>query len=465
MSARFITDSVIRGHHVSKSYFTPVVGRILPCVNERGNVHDIYAVAVKDDDTIVGHVPRAISSVCHMFLNKSGTTIHSEIVGNRIYSRDLPQGGLEIPCRYIFEGPPIYVDKVKRFINAAPCTVKNCHKNDSTTMVDMNRNSIIVDIAKTDFTDDQSTKSKAASLVLPIKKEEPTPHSGTGIVDVNTVNSEVGNGMGIEKHAIKCTDDAGKIIESLAHRETKNSSSGDNAEANFDHDTKNDEISSCSKRGYSTIKEISDMPDNNDHDKPAKISKIDATSIIDCIDDVWLQIDKISLTMFDKAQLSEGNRLNDHHINYAQCLLKRQFTNIKGLYLTLLQNKKLPKISHGLQIIFCSSRRHWIVASTIACVKNEVKIYDSLFSATDAETRRTIYNLFQIGKKPKIVFAKYQRQIGTEDCGAFAIAVATAIAFGINPSSVYFQQEKMRSHLLACFEKQELTPFPTLNND
>ena len=94
MSARFITDSVIRGHHVSKSYFTPVVGRILPCVNERGNVHDIYAVAVKDDDTIVGHVPCAISSVCHMFLNKSGTTIHSEIVGNRIYSRDLPQGGL-----------------------------------------------------------------------------------------------------------------------------------------------------------------------------------------------------------------------------------------------------------------------------------------------------------------------------------------------------------------------------------
>ena len=63
-----------------------------------------------------------------------------------------------------------------------------------------------------------------------------------------------------------------------------------------------------------------------------KISKIDATSIIDSIYDVWLQLDKNSLTMFDKAQLSEGNRLNDHHINYAQCLLKRQFTNIKGLY-------------------------------------------------------------------------------------------------------------------------------------
>ena len=173
---------------------------------------------------------------------------------------------------------------------------------------------------------------------------------------------------------------------------------------------------------------------------------------------------KNSLTMFDKAQLSEGNRLNDHHIN---CLLERQFTNIKGLYLTLLQNKKLSKISHGLQIIYCSNHHHWIVASMIACVKNEAKIYDSVFSATDAETCRTVYNIFQIGKKSKIVFAKFQRQIGTDDCEAFAIAAATAIpaaiaiAFGINPSGVHFQQEKMRSHILACFEKQELIPFPT----
>ena len=122
--------------------------------------------------------------------------------------------------------------------------------------------------------------------------------------------------------------------------------------------------------------------------------------------------------------------------------LKKQFSTIKGLHLTLLQNKDLPKISHGLQIIYCTSHQHWIVASTIACITNEMKVYDSLFSATDAETRRTIYNLFQIRKKPKIIFAKFQKQLGTDDCGVFAIAAATAIAFGINPSSVHFQQER-----------------------
>ena len=179
MSAFYTRESDIRGHHVSKAHFTPVIRRVLPCANERGNIHDIYAVAIKDDNTIVSHVPRAISSVCHMFLNKSGTSIHSEIVGNHIYCRDLPQGGLEIPCKYIFEGPPVYVDKVKRFVTAAPDTatsskVRNDCKND---------NAIIVGIPKTKFADNQS--SKAANLVLPVKKEEPTSCTASSIVDVN----------------------------------------------------------------------------------------------------------------------------------------------------------------------------------------------------------------------------------------------------------------------------------------
>ena len=192
---------------------------------------------------------------------------------------------------------------------------------------------IIAGVPKTNLADDQSTDSKAANLVLPVKKEEPTPCTGTSIVDVN---SEVGNGMGIEKHVTKSTDtNAGEMIdEPLTHRESKNiTSSGDITEAS----------PLCSKRNYSTINEVSDIHDNNDHDKPAKISKTDATSIIDYVDDVWLQLDKNSLIMFDKAQLSEGNRLNDNHINYAQCLLKRQFINIKGLCLTLLQSKNFPK--------------------------------------------------------------------------------------------------------------------------
>jgi len=50
---------------------------------------------------IVGHVPRAISSVCYFFLGKSGS-ITCKVTGSRQHSVDLPQGGLEIPCELIF---------------------------------------------------------------------------------------------------------------------------------------------------------------------------------------------------------------------------------------------------------------------------------------------------------------------------------------------------------------------------
>ena len=37
MSTCYITESVICGHHVSKDYFTPFIGRILSCEKESGN--------------------------------------------------------------------------------------------------------------------------------------------------------------------------------------------------------------------------------------------------------------------------------------------------------------------------------------------------------------------------------------------------------------------------------------------
>ena len=56
------------------------------------------AVAVERSGVTVGHVPRRISSICSMFLRRGGR-IDCEITGDRRYSEDLPQGGLEIPCK------------------------------------------------------------------------------------------------------------------------------------------------------------------------------------------------------------------------------------------------------------------------------------------------------------------------------------------------------------------------------
>ena len=50
--------SVIRGHHIYKSVWTPFIEEELMVEAEDGNEH---AVAVKKDGCVVGHVPRCIS--------------------------------------------------------------------------------------------------------------------------------------------------------------------------------------------------------------------------------------------------------------------------------------------------------------------------------------------------------------------------------------------------------------------
>ena len=80
------------------------------------------AVAVscgEDIDTVVGHLPRNISTPCHLFLRKGG--IKSCVVnGARRYSIDLVQGGLEVPCHLVFQGSPRDVDNMKKMLQDVP---------------------------------------------------------------------------------------------------------------------------------------------------------------------------------------------------------------------------------------------------------------------------------------------------------------------------------------------------------
>ena len=74
-------DCSIRGYHVYQSVWHAAVGEM------------------------TNHLlPRKVSRVCSIFLRREGC-ISCLVHGRRRYSEDLPQGGLEIPCRLdMFEG-------------------------------------------------------------------------------------------------------------------------------------------------------------------------------------------------------------------------------------------------------------------------------------------------------------------------------------------------------------------------
>ena len=58
-------------------------------------------------------MPKSISKLCHSFLSRGGT-IEAVVMGGRQYAADIPQGGLDVPCKYVFSGEKELVRRLKR---------------------------------------------------------------------------------------------------------------------------------------------------------------------------------------------------------------------------------------------------------------------------------------------------------------------------------------------------------------
>ena len=115
-----------------------------------------------------------------------------------------------------------------------------------------------------------------------------------------------------------------------------------------------------------------------------------------------------------------------------------------GLHCSLLQENLKSKISQGLQIVY-SHGDHWIVASTLDHDSSDVMVFDSIYTSVDKGTQVVIQNLFALSVQS--VIKSMQKQRGGDDCGLFAVATATALAFGIDPAELTFQQDAMRVHV------------------
>ena len=167
---------------------------------------------------------------------------------------------------------------------------------------------------------------------------------------------------------------------------------------------------------------------------------------------------------FEGEEIIMGNELSDQHINKAQNLLKVQFPQLNRLTSSLLQAKELQptgSVKNKVQIIHCSERHHWVVATTVNCRDGQVLVIDSVYRSLDDETKNTVCRLFQNGSKhPVTKVISPQKQKGDKDCGLFAIAYVTAIAFSQFPAKKTFRQESLRAHLVTCFQHSKMSPFP-----
>ena len=109
-----------------------------------------------------------------------------------------------------------------------------------------------------------------------------------------------------------------------------------------------------------------------------------------------------------------------------------------------------------IQIMHCRSF-HWITINSIGCLAGEVNVYDSLYTDIDEATKHKIEKVF--GSSIICNLPDVQKQVGSTDCGLFAIAFATNLAFG-KRSVFTFQQDYLRPHLKVCFEEKYINVFP-----
>ena len=61
-----------------------------------------------------------------------------------------------------------------------------------------------------------------------------------------------------------------------------------------------------------------------------------------------------------------------------------------------------------------------------------------------------------------VEFVEVQRQNGSDDCGAYAIAFAAALSLGKNPWTLTFAESDIRKHLFNMLNNKKLQLFPVI---
>ena len=101
----FKFDSFITGHYHYRYIWTPRIGEELIGKHEPNNSYDKFAIAILKDDTIVGHVPREISSQFAELLESEGM-VNVKVKANPVKTK---RNGIRVPCTYIVSGKRIFV--------------------------------------------------------------------------------------------------------------------------------------------------------------------------------------------------------------------------------------------------------------------------------------------------------------------------------------------------------------------
>ena len=91
----FEFTAAVRGFHVFRKIWKPVLNQLLDCFHEQGNDFDYFSIKTceKDNKKTVGHLPREISSPTKFLIDR-GARVTAEITSSHYRKSPLLKGGL-----------------------------------------------------------------------------------------------------------------------------------------------------------------------------------------------------------------------------------------------------------------------------------------------------------------------------------------------------------------------------------
>ena len=100
-------ETFIKGHHVYKNIWTPKQGKQLDVLMEPDNQMEKFAVCVKINEKIVGHLQKGISgrlakTIFYFLLSDAYSSAWAKVNGKRC---NLGDGeGMQVPCKLSLSG-------------------------------------------------------------------------------------------------------------------------------------------------------------------------------------------------------------------------------------------------------------------------------------------------------------------------------------------------------------------------
>ena len=139
----------------------------------------------------------------------------------------------------------------------------------------------------------------------------------------------------------------------------------------------------------------------------------------------------------------------------------KSFPFLRGFEDTTIGPLKMFSVQTGEFVQVLVENNHCVTVSS-PTESAIVYLYDSL--QKESLNKNLVKQIARLRKSEdaelRIISKAVQQQGNGYDCGIFAIAFATDIAYNHKPEQRTYNQSVMRKHLLAQLENETMTPFP-----